>query len=61
MNTNMSFNLGSHDEQNIIITVDEFGTIQAYTYANKEMYLNELELAKEFGTKVLFKSEVKTT
>ena len=58
---NMSFNLGSIEEQNIIIMVEEDGTIQAHTHSMKEMHETELEMAPEFGYKVLFKMEVPKT
>ena len=58
---NMTFNLGSIHEQNIIIMLEEDGTIEAHTSSMKEIHEAELELAPESGKKVLFKMEVPKT
>ena len=58
---NLMFNLGQSEEQNILIMVDEFGTIEAHTHSDKEMHKNELELAEQYGKKLLFKMEVPKT
>ena len=58
---NIMFNLGQSEDQNILIMVDEFGTIEAHTHSDKEMHKIELELAQQYGKKLLFKMEVPKT
>lgn len=58
---NIMFNLGQCEDQNILIMVDEFGTIEAHTHSDKEMHKIELELAQQYGKKLLFKMEVSKT
>ena len=51
---NLMFNLGKAEDQSILIMVDEFGTVEAHSFSDDEMFNNELELSREYGKKVLF-------
>ena len=54
---NLMFNLGQSATQHILIMVDEFGTVEAHTYSKKDLYQAELDMAQEFGKKILLKKE----
>jgi hypothetical protein len=58
---NMMFNMGQISDQHILIMVDEHGTIEAHTHAHLELHKGEMDLAEEFGKKVLFHKEAETT
>ena len=58
---NMMFNMGDISDQHILIMVDEFGTIEGHTHSDLELHKTEMDLADEFGKKVLFHKEAETT
>mgnify|MGYP000443587799 CR=1 FL=1 len=58
---NMSFNLGEEGSQYVIVALDEGNNLVAHTFSDKNLYENELELADEAGSIILYTNEPNTT
>ena len=56
---NISYNLGEQGSQYVIVALDE-GNLVAHTYSDKTLYENELSLADEAGSIILYTNEPNT-
>ena len=57
---NISYNLGEQQSQYVIIALDESNNLVAHTYSDKNLYENEISLADEAGSIILYTNEPNT-
>ena len=57
---NVSYNLGEEGTQYVIVALDEGNNLVAHTYSDKTLYENELSLADEAGSIILYTNEPNT-